>query len=223
MKRIFLIGPLLLLAVFLQAQPTLSVTTDAGYLRSFKKGQRFGVMGHTVQLQLNADTINSLYVWVSYFTEGKFSNMITATGKTPAANPPQIIFENLAAIRLKQYSIGWKRWLVGASSGDDINWSIYGLAGFGLMSGSVKNIYNANIDTALYNTPANPVNGEGKFKRLTFDIGAGWDKTLSHRIFFYAETRLLIPTTDYPSQYLFINSKAPLCATLNAGIRVLFD
>jgi hypothetical protein len=33
----------------------------------------------------------------------------------------------------------------------------------------------------------------------------------------------LIPTTDYPSQYLFVNENAPFTASLNLGIRLLFQ
>jgi hypothetical protein len=38
----------------------------------------------------------------------------------------------------------------------------------------------------------------------------------------YASGKLWIPTSDYPSKYLFVNDDAPLVGMLGVGIRILF-
>ena len=64
--------------------------------------------------------------------------------------------------------------------------------------------------------------GKANFKRLTLDLGLGWETPLGADIFIYAEGRAWIPTTDYPSKYIFINDNAPLVGMINTGIRILF-
>lgn len=105
----------------------------------------------------------------------------------------------------------------------DGGWNLYSYAGFGLLLGQVQNTYDRVIDTSTYNTPAKPLNGTGKFKRLTFDLEAGWEIPIGIDIYFFTEGRVWIPTTSYPSNYLLVSNSAPLIATLSAGIRILFE
>ena len=102
------------------------------------------------------------------------------------------------------------------------NWNLYGTAGFGLLIGSIENSYSTNIDTSKYTLPSNPLSGKGNFKRLTLDLGVGAELPLGAGIFLYTEGRAWLPTSSYPSSYLFINDKAPFILTANFGIRVLF-
>jgi hypothetical protein len=204
------------------AQSNFSLATDVAYLRNFKKHQRFGSIGQTIQFQYHVTTRESFFAWMSYYQKGNYENTLTAAAKLPATNPQQLSFSNKARMGFQQYSLGWKHYFAGGSEGDSINWSIYGLAGFGLIAGTITNTYIAFPDTSLYAAPANPLNGEGKFKRLTLDIGAGWEKPLSDRIFLYGEARVWIPASSYPSPYLFVNKNAPFAGTVNLGIRVLF-
>src|SRR5436190_1481643 len=62
----------------------------------------------------------------------------------------------------------------------------------------------------------------GHFKRLTIDLGLGWEIPLGGDIFIYSEGKAWIPTTEYPSKYLFVNNNAPLAAMISAGLRILF-
>jgi len=66
------------------------------------------------------------------------------------------------------------------------------------------------------------VNGSGHFKRLTLDVGLGWEVPLSGDIFIYSQAKAWIPTTEYPSRYLFVNNNAPFAAMISAGLRILF-
>ena len=143
-----------------------------------------------------------------------------ASAKLPATSPQQINYVNKAEMRFKQFSLGWKHYLKGAFNSED-KWNLYGYAGFGLMLGRVVNNHSLTIDTSLYNVPVR--SGKANFKRLTVDLGLGWEVPLSSDIFFYNEARVWIPTTDYPSNYLLVNKNAPLVASLNFGIRILFD
>ena len=201
-------------------QPKLSISNDLGLQHSFKKEQRYWAGGHTIHLHLHFTPKEGAYSWISYYSVGKFSNDIMASAKLPATSPQQINYVNKAEMRFKQFSLGWKHYLKGAFNSED-KWNLYGYAGFGLMLGRVVNNHSLTIDTFLYNVPVQ--SGKANFKRLTLDLGLGWEMPLSSDIFFYNEARVWIPTTDYPSNYLLVNKNAPLVASLNFGIRILFD
>lgn len=201
------------------AQTQFSIATDIGVQRSFKKGQQYWAFGHTVQTHFHFTPKDGAYAWISYYTPGKFSNNVTATAKSVSTSPQQINYINNADMRFKQISIGWKKYLKGSSQLQE-GWSLYAYAGFGLLLGRVINNHSANIDTSVYKVPVR--SGKANFKRLTADLGLGWETPIGADIFFYAEGRVWIPTTDYPSKFIFVNDNAPLVAMLNAGIRILF-
>lgn len=125
---------------------------------------------------------------------------------------------NHAKMNFKQVSIGWKHYVKG--SFNEERWGVYYLAGFGLMLGRVENTHSVPIDSASYTLPV--LAGKANFKRLTMDLGVGYEKQLGGDVFFYTEGRVLIPTTDYPSNYLFVNNDAPFTASFNLGLRILF-
>lgn len=201
-------------------QSTFSIATDLDLQRSIKKEQQYWAVGQTVHVHFHFTPRNGAYVWISYYSDGKFQNDLTAIAKQPVTNPQQIDYVNNASMRFKHLSIGWKHYLKGASDIEE-GWSLYSYAGFGLLLGRVINTHSASIDTTVYNVPVR--SGKANFKRLTLDIGLGWETLLGGNIFFYTEGRVWIPTTDYPSKYIFINSNAPFVASLNFGIRILFD
>ena len=196
-----------------------SIATDLGLQRSFKNEQRYWAGGHTIQAQFHFAPKDGAYAWISYYTNGKFSNNVTATAKSAATLPQQINYVNNAVMRFKQISIGWKKYLKGAFNIEK-GWNIYGYAGFGLLLGRVDNSHSVPIDTVVYNVPVR--RGKANFKRLTLDLSLGWEAPLGADIFIYAEGRAWIPTTDYPSKYIFVNDNAPLVGMFNVGVRILF-
>ena len=200
-------------------RPQFSLGTDLSILRSFKKEQRFFSVGQTVYFHFHFTPTDGGYAWFTYYANGKFTNDVTAIAKSPVTAPQQINYLNHAQMRLKQISLGWRHYLKGTFD-SETNWNLYGLAGFGLMMGTVTNIQSAIIDSNVYRIPV--LGGNGKFKRLTFDLGLGVEFPVGGDLFLYFEGRALIPTTDYPSLYLFINKNAPFTATVNAGLRILF-
>jgi hypothetical protein len=138
----------------------------------------------------------------------------------PATNPQTIDYVNNAEMRFKQFSLGWKHYFKGAADAYE-GWNLYGYAGFGIILGRIVNIHSVVIDTTQYNVPVR--SGKANFKRLTLDLGLGWDANLGGDVYFYNEVRVWVPTSDYPSKYIFINKNAPLVASINFGIRILFD
>ena len=204
---------------FSQRSP-LSITTDLDYQRSLKKGQHYSALGQTAQMQFHFTPKETLYTWFSYYALGKFSNDLTATAKLLSTNPQKINFINNAQMRFKHLSVGWKHYFKGTSD-DDNTWNLYGYAGFGLMFGFVQNSFSVPVDTASYIVPI--LNGSANFRRLTFDLGLGYEIPFGPYVFFYNEVKVLIPTTDYPSPYILLNYNAPLMASLNFGFRFLFD
>ncbi len=196
-----------------------SIATDLGLQRSFKKGQQFWAGGHTIQAQFHFTPQDGAYAWISYYTNGKFNNNVTATAKSAVTVPQQINYVNNALMRFKQVSIGWKKYLKGKFDIEE-GWSLYAYAGFGLILGRVDNTHSVYMDTTVYKVPVRV--GKANFKRLTLDLGLGWEIPMGADIFLYAEGRAWIPTTDYPSKYIFINDNAPLVGMINAGIRILF-
>lgn len=206
-------------AVFAQ-QPQFSISTDIGIQRSFKKQQRFGAVGQSVYGNFHFAPKGGAYFLFAYYTPGNFTNPLTAIARSTATVPQQINFINTAQMRFKQLSVGWKKYIKGAYNSEE-SWNLYGLAGFGLVLGSVENAHSVSVDTALYNVPV--IKGKANFKRLTADLGLGWEAHLGGGIYFYNEAKAWIPTTDYPSKYIFVNENAPLVGSLSIGIRILFD
>jgi hypothetical protein len=229
LQSIFLLKKQIIISIFLLAfsystgfsqQAAFSIATDLGLQRSIKKEQQYWAVGQTVHVHFHFTPKEGAYVWISYYSEGKFHNDLSATAKQPATNPQQINYVNNAAMRFKHLSVGWKHYFIG-SSDIEKGWSLYGYTGFGLMLGRVINTYSVSIDTTLYNVQVR--SGKANFKRLTLDLGLGWETPLGGDVYFYTEGRAWIPTTDYPSKYIFVNKNAPFVASLNFGVRILFD
>ena len=212
---------ILLVAISGLCQTPVSIATDLSILRNIKKGQRFWAVGQAVRGDFHYGSRDGLAVSFSYFTLGKFKDHLTATAKSAITVPQKFNFNSSAQMRVRQVSIGWKRFVHG-SFNQDGGWNLYGYAGFGLLLGQVQNTYDRLIDT-LYNLPERPLSGTGKFKRLTFDLGAGWEIPIGIDIYFYTEGRVLIPSTSYPTNYLLVSDSAPLLATISMGIRILFE
>jgi hypothetical protein len=222
----FIIALMLASTAFTQKQfPKFSLATDLGLQRSFKEGQRYYAGGHTVHAIFHTDARNAIYTWISYYSNGKFSNDVTATAKLPATTPQQINYRNNAEMRFKHISVGWRRFING--NYNDESGHIYGYAGFGILLGRVDNTHTTPnstpvvIDTADYNVPVRA--GRANFKRLTVDLGLGYEGHMGANIYWYAEGRAWIPASDYPSKYIFVNDNAPLVGMFNLGIRILFE
>lgn len=205
-------------AAFAQ-QPFFGLATDLGIQRNFKKEQQYWAIGHTVVANFHITSKEGVYVMFAYHSNGKFSNGVTATAKLPATLPQTVNYTNEANMRIKQFSIGYKKYLKGAADAEK-DWNLYGLAGFGLLLGKVTNTHSVLIDTVDYNLPVR--SGEANFKRLTFDLGLGWELPLGGDFYFYTEAKVFIPASDYPSKYIFVNKNAPFTGSLNAGLRILF-
>ena len=218
-KRFIIFLFFIFFSAVVSAQTQFSIASDLGLQRSFKKGQQYWAGGHTIQVQFHFTPKDGAYAWVSYYTSGKFNNNVTATAKSIATSPQQVNYVNNAVMRFKQISIGWKKYLKGAFNIEEGS-NIYGYAGFGLLLGRIENTHSVLIDTLVYNVPVRT--GKANFKRLTLDLGLGWEAPIGADVFFYAEGRVWIPTTDYPSKFIFVNDNAPLVGMINAGIRVLF-
>jgi hypothetical protein len=203
------------------SQIRISGSTDFLVLRSFKEDQRFWAIGQDIMADWHFTTKGGAYASLSYSSYGNFTNQLSATAKDSTTSPPQISFDNKGQIRFQQISLGFKHYFVGTTDAET-GWSLYTITGFGLMLGRVTNSYSAPVDTSLYNAPEQPVNGSGHFKRLTLDLGLGWEIPLSGDVYLYANGKVWIPTSDYPSKYLFVNNDAPLVGMVGLGIRMLF-
>lgn len=196
-----------------------SVATDLSVQRNFKKEQRFWAIGQTVHAHFHITPREGAYAWFTYYSKGHFSNHVTATAKSPSTTPQSINFINSASMRLKHFSLGYKKYLRGSSVAEK-SWNFYFFAGLGLLLGRVDNSHSVNIDTASYYLPV--LSGKANFKRLTLDPGLGIERYIGGDVYLYAEGRVWVPTTDYPSTYIFVNENAPWAAMLNVGLRVLF-
>ncbi|MGC4035370.1 MAG: hypothetical protein QM764_05360 [Chitinophagaceae bacterium] len=199
-----------------------SIATDMTGAVSFKKDQRFIVIGQSLLVHFHFTGKDGAYVWYGYTAPGKFHNNFVATAKDISTNPQEMDFKSYSQISLRHLSIGWKHYLKGTYNSEE-SWSLYFTGGFGLVSGKATNSYTIVPDTLNYNFPSNPVNGEGKFKRLTFDAALGFEIPIGMEIYLYGEARAWIPASDYPSKYLFVNDNAPFIGTANLGLRILFD
>jgi len=204
------------------SQAFISITTGFSVQRSLKENQHFWAVGQDVIFNWHYTHRTGLYIAACYYADGKFKNELSATAKSPNTTPQEIFFTNNAEVRLKQLSLGWRYYLVGNAESEE-NWNLYGITGFGVIFGRATNNYSITIDTSLYNAPAQPASGTGHFKRLTIDLGLGWEIPVRGDVYFYAEGKVWIPTTDYPSKYLLANDNAPLMAIVTAGLRILIN
>jgi hypothetical protein len=219
-KRIILVSFICITACAVSsAQKGFSVGTDLSIQHNFKKQQRYWAIGQTVQTHFNLNPKDGIYVWFTYYTNGRFKNTLVATAKQPSTSPPQISYVNSARMRLKEFSLGWKKYLIGSAFSESGN-SVYVYAGFGLVLGRIINTHSVSIDTSMYDLPV--LAGQANFKRLTIDPGAGVERYLGGDIYMYVEGRAWIPTTDYPSKFIFVNDNAPWVAMLNIGFRLNF-
>jgi hypothetical protein len=215
--------PFLSLFLFTEACcqfPQFSLATDVGVQRSFKKEQRYLSIGQTVNALFHLTAKDGIYVWFVYYSNGKFKNNVSAVAKDPFTVPRQLNYTNSASMRIKHFSAGWRKYLKGSADAEK-DWNLYGYAGLGILIGRVENTHSFIIDTAKYQVPV--LSGKANFKRLTLDLGLGWELPLASGFFLYAEGRTWIPTTDYPSKYLFVNDNAPVVGMLSVGLRILFD
>ncbi len=203
------------------SQIRFSLSTDFTLQRSFKKEQQFWAVGQNITGHWHFRSVNEAYITIAYFSPEKFNNLLSANAKSPSITPQQIFFTNRAQIRLKEFSLGITHYFKNHFDSEK-GWAFYGSAGFGLLYGKAINVYSITIDTASYNYPERPVSGTGHFKRLTLDLGFGWEIPVANEVYFYANAKAWIPTTDYPSKYLFLNKNAPFVGTLSLGIRILF-
>ena len=203
------------------SQTRISASTNFIILRSFKQDQRFWAVGQDIFVDWHFTNKGGAYASLSYSSNGKFTNQLSADAKATSTTPQQISFTNKAELRVQEISLGFKHYFVGTTDAED-KWNLYSITGFGLMFGTVHNSYSTAIDTSLYNAPQNPVNGSGHFKRLTLDLGLTWEVPMSAGFYFYVTGKVWIPTSDYPSKYLLVNDSAPLIGSAGLGIRTLF-
>lgn len=218
-QKIIILLCLLFSVLQAAAQPRFSIANDIGLQHNFKKEQRFWTIGHTTQAQIHLTQKEGVYGIFAYYARGKYDNRVTATAKSPVTIPQQVAYVNNARMRLKQFSLGYRRYFKGSYDAEK-SWNLYGFAGLGLMLGTVDNNQTPLLDTMKYALPV--YYGKARFKRLTLELGAGWERLLGGDIYFYTEGKVWVPTTDYPSKYLLVNDQAPFVAMLAAGIRIVF-
>jgi hypothetical protein len=204
-----------------QVQVRFSFATDFMVMRNFSPKQKFWAIGQTISGNLHFSAKETIYASVGFLSEGSFDNQFTATAKSSSTIPTSIVYNIEGKMRSNQVSIGWKHfWWGNFNSENAIN--IYSLTGFGIMFGHMENIYSKGIDTGLYDNSAAPVAGEGKFKRLTLDLGVGIEYPIGGTLYIYSEVRTSLPTTNFPSEYLHSNEKVPSPLIVNLGLRMLF-
>jgi hypothetical protein len=213
---------LLLSSSCLVAQVKFSLATDVSLIHSFDEEQKFTSVGQTVIPQWHFDKKSTLYAWFSYHANGKYNTTLTATAKSPSTQPQSFTFSNESEMRLRQISVGYKRYFLGSFESLE-KFNLYAAGGFGLMFGTASNTFSTIIDTSLYTINSKVVHGTGDFKRLTFDLTGGIEFPVAYEVFVYSEIRMHLPTTDYPSNYLMKSSNAPFLGGINLGIRVLFN
>ncbi|MEI9946953.1 MAG: hypothetical protein WDN26_22375 [Chitinophagaceae bacterium] len=79
-------------AGFSQQQPLrFSLATDVKHFKkALKRQQQFLAIGQTIAGHFHLAPKDGAYIWLSYYSNGKFSNAVTATAKAggyfPAAN-----------------------------------------------------------------------------------------------------------------------------------------
>lgn len=220
-KRITISVILFLIAAKNFAQfPQVSFATDVSLQHNFKKEQRYSSIGQTITAILHLTGKEAVYTNFNYFSNGKFKNDLTATAKSSLTLPQQINYVNSGKMRLKHFSVGYRKYLKGTANAEK-DWNGYAFAGLGIILGRIENSHSVAIDTVMYAVPVQ--SGKANFKRLTLDLGLGWEMPVGGDFFFYTEGRVWVPATGYPSNYIFVNENAPFAGMLNIGLRLFFN
>lgn len=204
------------------SQVKFSLATDASLLRNFDGRHTFTVIGQTIHGQWHMDQKSTVYAWLTYHTDGKYRSSLVATARSVTTLPQTISFTTNSQMSLRHLSIGLKRYLLGSFQKLE-KLSLYGAGGFGLIIGKATNNFSMAIDTSLYTVQNNILSGSGEFKRLSFDITAGWEIPVAYEIFVFSEARIHIPVSGYPNNYLLKNSNVPFSGSVNLGVRILFN
>jgi hypothetical protein len=212
----------LLTALPAASQVKFSLASDASLLRNFDDRHSFTVVGQGIHGQWHLGAKNTLYVWLTYHRNGKYKSDLSAVAKSATTLPQTVSFISNSEMRLRQLSAGIKHYLVGSYNRLE-KFSLYGAAGFGLIFGRATNNFSVAVDTSLYTVQGNILNGSGDFKRLSFDLTAGWEIPVSYEIFVFSEARIHIPASSYPNNYLLKNDNAPFLGSINIGFRILFN
>lgn len=205
----------------MQAQSAFSVASDMSLQRNLDNTHPFLAIGQAIMGQLHLTGKSTLYGLFGIYTKGKYKTVLTAKARLPLTQPNSFVFTSRGMMRLRQLSVGYKRFISGQYDKPN-HLNIYYTAGFGLIIGTVTNQFSPSVDTATYTTEKNLREGTGDFRRLTADLCIGGEYNLANDIFFYTDFRLAIPTTNYPYDLLSENKGSPLPACLHFGIRILF-
>lgn len=211
-----------LLPVLVKAQASFSIATDGALMRNFSPKQKFWAVGQTVIADIHLDKKESAYIWLSYFSPGRFSNRFPAPALDPLTSPSSVLVRVRGVWESREISIGWKHYFSGAHNAEN-KWNLYGRAGFGLMFNRASNSYATEVDTAVYDISKLPLAGDNRFNRLTVDLAAGMEISLGGKFYFYSELRTAIPSSDYPAPVLHNNKNVPMPVILAAGVRISFE
>ncbi len=218
-KRILVTAAAAISFTAASSQNLFSIATDVGVQRNFKKEQLYWAFGHTTHALFHITPKDGVYMWFAYYSPGHYKNELTATAKSASTVPQSIDYTNKAKMRLKQFSLGWRKYLKGTPD-IETGWNVYAFGGFGVLLGRIQNEHSVAIDTSNYNVPVR--SGQSNFKRLTVDLGGGWEMPIGADMFLYTEGRVWVPTTDYPSDFIFVNRNAPFTGMIALGLRLLF-
>ena len=210
---------LLLSTSVLSAQAGFSTASDFGLQFNLRKTQQFTAVGFSLQTIFHVNQKNAGYVCFGLYSNGKYSNKLSATAKQPGTIPQQVIYNDTSKMQLKEFSIGW-RWYLKGKADNPKSWNLYSCAGLGLMFGRIENYAKTVPDTSIYQLPI--LHGRGSFKRLTVDLALGGEIPLGGDVYFYTDLRTWIPTSSYPSKYLLVNNDAPWILLVCSGIRIYF-
>jgi hypothetical protein len=202
-----------------RAQVRFSIAPDLSLMRNFSPQQKFWSLGGTVQGNFHFNKKQSAYAWLSYYTPCKFQNNFTAAAKSSNTFPSVLPFKASATWKNNEVSLGWRHYLKGGFDAEN-EWCLYSIAGLGLMFSKVANIFAPAVDTSLYYTPT--LSGNGKFYRLTLDLGLGAEFPIGGNFFLYGDARTWLPASDDPSPYLHSNKNVPLAVIVSGGMRILF-
>ncbi|HEU4470159.1 MAG TPA: hypothetical protein VFR58_03670 [Flavisolibacter sp.] len=212
---------LLMLCAPVYGQVRFSFCTDVMVIRNLDKAHESWAIGQTVQANFHFNPRQAAYAWLSYSLPGRFENSFAAEAVSPSVNPQVLPYEVRGRMSYNIYSLGLKQYLKGSYDAET-GWNLYATGGFGLLAGKIANTLSTAIDTALYKAGI-PVEGEGKFKRLTLDLGLGLEFPVASGFYIYSDLRTPLLLTDYPSPFLHRRQQAPQPLMVSGGLRILFD
>jgi hypothetical protein len=196
-----------------------SIASDLSLMRQSKEPTYFALV-QTIQPSFAVSRKTSLYLSIANSSIHKSELRFVATARADSIQPKTIPYIATTSWRTRQFSGGLKQYIIGGYKSDG-GIGLYVLAGVGIMSVKLENAFSRPIDTLFYHV-AEPSPGHETMNRWSYDLGLGFEKSMTPNFYWYIESKAWLHRDNFSSPYMFEKNVTIMPLMFGAGLRVLF-